>query len=322
VSASWLESGAIGVALLAAACGTLLIKPPTARWALFSAMLFADLLRGNAHHLPLVSDEYFQPSPFAKEISARGTSRVVSIASRQWPSGVTLPGREEWVASTLARLRPTANELSRVETLTSNLGGLQRRHAMVFGGRDESVVVRAPYFNGCYLVFDEGTNHVVMTLPALHLDLISQECWPRAFIAETEATDTEGAVHLMDQLSLDRVHVPWEGGPSLGSHEGTLTVEPGSFERRVFTADVPAPTALVVTDDYVPGWSATIDGKDAPIHPTMVTALGVELPAGKHHVELTFHTPRFVPGVILSLLAWLGLSAVAIWSARGKLRPA
>lgn len=318
VSTGWLESGAIGAALAIAAAGTLMMQRTNLRWAVFSALLFADLLRGNAKNLPLVSSEYFEASPFATEVRTHG--RVVSIASRQWPSGVTLPGREEWVASTLARLRPTTSELSHVETLTSNLGALQRRHAMVFGGRDEQVLVRAPYFNGCFVVFDEGTNHVVMTLPALHLDLISQECWPRAFIAETEGTNAEGALHWMDQLSLDRVRVPWEGGPTLDSHEGTVTALPGSPEHRVFAVDAAAPTALVVTDDYVPGWSATVDGASVPIHPTMVTALGVELPAGKHQVELTYRTPRFVPGLVISLAGWIALLIVAAAAKRKAVR--
>ncbi|MDE1924850.1 MAG: YfhO family protein [Patescibacteria group bacterium] len=45
---------------------------------------------------------------------------------------------------------------------------------------------------------------------------------------------------------------------------------------------------LVVTDDYLPGWGAAVDGVQAPIVLANGLVMAVEVPAGKHTVALTY----------------------------------
>ncbi len=68
----------------------------------------------------------------------------------------------------------------------------------------------------------------------------------------------------------------------------------------------PAPegSALVVSENYYPGWHATVDGKPVPaIGRADVSLIGVALPAGARHVELSFDDPAFETGKKFTIAA-------------------
>lgn len=78
----------------------------------------------------------------------------------------------------------------------------------------------------------------------------------------------------------------------------------------------PAPegSALVVSENFYPGWAATVDGKPAVIGRADMTLIGVALPAGARQVELTFRSPAYETGKAISLL---GLALGLLWLAAG-----
>jgi hypothetical protein len=67
----------------------------------------------------------------------------------------------------------------------------------------------------------------------------------------------------------------------------------------------PAGASLVVSENYYPGWQATVDGKPAPIGRTDYTLIGVPLPTGASSVELTFHDAAYARGKIVTYVAAL-----------------
>ena len=90
----------------------------------------------------------------------------------------------------------------------------------------------------------------------------------------------------------------------------TVSYSPGHV---VLTLAKPAParSALVVSENYYPGWVAIVDGKDAPVVRTDYALIGVVMPAGGTHVDLTFTSPAYRKGKMLTLIA-LGLSIAGI----------
>jgi uncharacterized membrane protein YfhO len=77
--------------------------------------------------------------------------------------------------------------------------------------------------------------------------------------------------------------------------------------------DRPAPpgSALVVSENYYPGWEARADGKPAPIGRAQYVLIGVGLPTGARAVELTFRSAPYERGKAITLAA-VGLAALAL----------
>lgn len=96
----------------------------------------------------------------------------------------------------------------------------------------------------------------------------------------------------------------------------TTHYEPG---RVTLALDAPAPpgSALVVSENFYPGWRATADGRPASVGRADYVLIGVELPTGARTVELTFdsapyHAGKFITLGALSLAAaWWLLGAIA-----------
>jgi hypothetical protein len=98
---------------------------------------------------------------------------------------------------------------------------------------------------------------------------------------------------------------------------------PGAID---LTLEAPAPagSVLLVSENFYPGWTATVDGRSAPVDRANLSLIGVELPAGGRSVSLRFASPPVALGGRLSLaallaaLGWWGLGA---WRDR-RARPA
>ena len=89
--------------------------------------------------------------------------------------------------------------------------------------------------------------------------------------------------------------------------------EPGHIALEL-SQPAPAGSALVVSENYYPGWTATVDGKPASIGRADYVLIGVALPAGARTVELTFTSAPFQRGKSITLFALvLGLA----WCAGG-----
>jgi hypothetical protein len=80
--------------------------------------------------------------------------------------------------------------------------------------------------------------------------------------------------------------------------------EPGRISV-VLDRPAPAGSALVVSENFYRGWSATVDGRTAPVGPADYTLIGIALPTGGRMVELRFEEASYTRGKRLSLLALL-----------------
>jgi hypothetical protein len=72
-----------------------------------------------------------------------------------------------------------------------------------------------------------------------------------------------------------------------------------------------AGSALVVSENFYPGWAATVDGSAAPVGRADYTFVGVSLPAGGKTIELNFKDPLYPRGRAITFLA-LAASLVLI----------
>jgi hypothetical protein len=79
------------------------------------------------------------------------------------------------------------------------------------------------------------------------------------------------------------------------------------------SVDAGAPSILVVRNAWDRGWSATVDGRPAPVLRADYLLQGVPVPAGHHEIRLTYTDPNIGRGLAASALVWLILAtAIAI----------
>ena len=89
---------------------------------------------------------------------------------------------------------------------------------------------------------------------------------------------------------------------SVGISVDVKHYEPGKISLAL-SDRAPEGSALVVSENYFPGWTAKVDGRDAPVGRADYTLIGVQLPAGGRNVELTFDDLAYEKGKLITLFA-------------------
>ena len=109
--------------------------------------------------------------------------------------------------------------------------------------------------------------------------------------------------------SADVQAVTLEAAPQPLDLPVTITrYDPGAISLTL-ASPAPAASALVVSENFYPGWTATVDGKPATAARAMYSLIGVPLPAGARSVELRFTSASYEKGKLITLVA-LGLSVL------------
>ena len=77
----------------------------------------------------------------------------------------------------------------------------------------------------------------------------------------------------------------------------------------------PAPegAALVVSENWYPGWYALIDGRAGTVARADYTLIGVPLPTGARRVHLIFDDPNFGRGKLITTIAVLLTAVLIVW---------
>jgi hypothetical protein len=84
----------------------------------------------------------------------------------------------------------------------------------------------------------------------------------------------------------------------------TSEYKPGHFVVEL-SAPAPAASALIVSENFYPGWSATVDGNPVRVWRADMSLMGVELPAGARKLEFDFRSQPYETGKLITLVALL-----------------
>jgi len=91
-----------------------------------------------------------------------------------------------------------------------------------------------------------------------------------------------------------------------GVRRGLLPAEITSRSPTLVTVEVSCPVSgwLVLNDAFRKGWSAEVDGVEAPIYRANALVRAVRVPAGGCEVEFSYRPPGLVLGLVLTGLGW------------------
>jgi hypothetical protein len=84
--------------------------------------------------------------------------------------------------------------------------------------------------------------------------------------------------------------------------------------RMSISLDTPAPagSALVISENYYPGWQGTVDGRQVPTARANYALIGVQLPEGATRVELAFSSAPYRQGRLLTAIAVLAAGILVV----------
>jgi hypothetical protein len=138
---------------------------------------------------------------------------------------------------------------------------------------------------------------------------------PRAFlVSEYE--------ELPDSLALPRLEDPAfdPARTALLERAPDLELRPGATGRvewvdrevnaQTLEVETSGPALLVVSDNYYPAWTATIDGERTPVLRADVTLRAVRVPTGNHEVRFEYRSPMLCAALWTTIVS--GLGAVAL----------
>ena len=105
---------------------------------------------------------------------------------------------------------------------------------------------------------------------------------------------------------------------------GTVAYREITPEDASVVVDTPSSALVVVRNSYDEGWSATVDGRPAPVLAADYLIQGVPVPAGRHEIRLTYHDPDVSRGVLAGGIAWIillaAIPAAMLWERRRRRR--
>jgi len=320
---------------------------PEAATAMVTLVLAVDLMLFGSRYNPVTSVDFLRrvPSPiaFLQDTDAQG--RVVGLAETLLPNTSVLFHLHDFRV-----YEPVADRhlLTYFEKMDASLRSDIRSRFYLFLWRPSAAMMRAAGIR--WILVPDGDNRVATPRELANEGLILRfsgdgtRVWenprasPRAYVADhvVAAHDEEAALDWLADLSDDSssravvvasdlpiTACDVKGSCDPANGQGTDAARvlearylPGRIDLRV---DAPRGGVAVIDDVLYPGWSATVDGVEAPILRTNYLFMGVAVSPGQHLVELRYLPPHFRLGVAVSIASlFILIATIAVTIVRGR----
>ena len=146
---------------------------------------------------------------------------------------------------------------------------------------------------------------------------------PRAFVATRVRwyANDDALVADLRAADLSTVHLVGSGPDGGDGNLVPCSIATKAPERVELSCDSPHGGYVVLLDSYAPGWTATVDGRDAPILRADLLVRAVKIDPGPHAIVFAYRTPGLRAGAVVSAIAWLllGAAALLVRRRRGKM---
>lgn len=310
----------LGAAIVALGGVALAITRDQRAFLVIPAIVFVEIWSGNSGHLALVSKELTEDKGEIARILA-AERRPGEPPPRVLPAALNLEGRnlsdDERVRLGHLAMQADDSTRSAVAVMEVNDPGEQWRVMRTFYGQKKvSWDEWMARFGVCYRVASDlappdPTETPISPVFERGMTLVRRNCLARAYFARAEKVeDAEAAqARMREGLPLDTV--VWENGPAIDSSEGSVEWVAAEPEYLKLNVNATRVSALVVSETFATGWTATLDGNPIHIYATNAAVRGVAIPQGKHVLEMQYRPPWQWAGILLSLLGILGCVMVA-----------
>jgi hypothetical protein len=310
--------------------------------ALLMALTIADLTRAGAGLNRQVHPSFFEPLPemAALPLHDPAGGRLFSYGLDHSPAFrefLGRGGRDLTLAGFFLHrqvLGPYTNVLDRVEAAEANdlTAFAPRARELGPGLYDPAQVGRlVPWLRNAavtrVLSLDPLSHPDLVLLgtvapgpPGLSIRLYGLErTWPRAHVAcrVVEEPDPERAMLLPYAPDFDpERQVALSGAPAAGCTRGRVALTGGVPGEERFEVETDGDGYLVSRASFARGWTARVDGEEAPVLRANGKHKAVPVPAGRHEVVLRYQPPGLGLGLALAALALR--ASTGAWIAAGR----
>lgn len=132
---------------------------------------------------------------------------------------------------------------------------------------------------------------------------------PDPFLNPAWAREFLEPIYLVELLR-SRGRVAFAEAPDGDRHASHIELTEYRANLARIEAESPVPETVVMTDLYFPGWMVTIDGQPASGYRFEGMFRAVDVPAGEHTIEWSYHPASVRNGLWISGLSILGLLAI------------
>jgi uncharacterized membrane protein YfhO len=109
-----------------------------------------------------------------------------------------------------------------------------------------------------------------------------------------------------------------EPRPTRASFQADVQVVSYRPDRVRLTTELGADGFVVLADAFDPGWKATVDGRHAKVLRANEAFRAIEVPAGRHDVELVYRPRSVAVGLLVGALTLVASAAWGAVSARSR----
>lgn len=131
---------------------------------------------------------------------------------------------------------------------------------------------------------------------------------PAWVVGSTVVADDPAAFDLLGRADFDSTQraavasaPPFASDPRAAGGQVTITAH--DPEHLALDANLPADGLILISENYYPGWQASVDGAPAEILRADLSLRAVPLRSGSHHIEMVYDPLSFKIGAAISMLA-------------------
>jgi hypothetical protein len=140
---------------------------------------------------------------------------------------------------------------------------------------------------------------------------------PRAWVVGNTVSENDAALTDIDPTKTALVPPKSVSLQHAVTDPSQVSIAGRSSEKISVDVNVPAAALLVLSENYYPGWQATVDGQPTEIIRANLALRAVPVPAGQHHIEIWYDPLSFKLGALITLITLVACVGALIYY-RGK----
>ncbi len=179
-----------------------------------------------------------------------------------------------------------------------------------------------PLLNVKYVVARENISGAELLETDTDLKLFAlRDSQPRAWLVGSVVAEADAQIAALDFKQTAIVATNNFGTLDARASGGQATIVSRGTEKMSLDVNAPAEGLLIISENFYPGWRATVDGEPVEILRADYTLRAIPVRAGQHRIEMWYEPLSFkIGGVISGMTVLVCVGAMVFWRGANVIR--